>query len=165
MMRAVRSIIPLVLAVVVASSCASQAPVDVVVRVDPGVEMTLNLARLDYRVFTVQDVDEIVATATNPNGSSVQAVSCEVLATAAPDATGCTEAERRVTRDQDLIESGNVPADGLITVDGSSRIRVYATLPSDQLRMDESGRICAWNGDVVIEPGSAPTTLDVQPFC
>lgn len=146
-------------------ACGSSAPLDVTVAVQPGAEKLDDLTRLDYRVYVVEDVDEVIATATNPNGSPVQAVSCEVLATAAPDATGCTETERRVTRDRQLLASGQVPADGIITVDSDERIRVYASLRPDQLRIDEQGRICSWNGNSVVEASETAAEVEVRPFC
>lgn len=147
------------------AACGSPAPLTVTISVEPGDRQLDDLARLDYRVYTVEDLDEVLASATNPNGSPVQAISCEVLATAAPDATGCTETERRVTRDQQLLASGAVPADGVITVDGGQRVRVYASLRPDELRMDEQGQICSWNGNRVVDDGETDAEVQVRPFC
>ena len=141
MRRTISFLAGLVLLALLASACGSPGSLDVQILVEPGVERLDDLTRLDYRVYVVEDLDEVIATATNPNGSPVQAVSCEVLATAAPDATGCTETERRVTRDHQLLASGQVPADGMVSVDSDERIRVYASLRPDQLRMDAQGRI------------------------
>ncbi len=147
------------------AACGNAEPVDVQITVEPGVERLDDLTRLDYRVYTVEDVDEVIATATNPNGSPVQAISCEVLQVAAPDATDCSESERRVTRDQDLIGSGRVPADGVIAVPNGERVRVYASLQPGELRMDEHGHICSWNGNDVLDAGATDSQVIVRPFC
>lgn len=149
----------------VLGACGSSEPIDVQITVEPGAERLDDLTRLDYRVYTVEDVDEVIATATNPNGSPVQAISCEVLKVAAPDATDCTESERRVTRDQDLVGSGRVPADGIIPVPNNERVRVYASLQPGELRMDENGQICSWNGNDVLEAGATGSQVVVRPFC
>ena len=160
-----RSIAAIAALVLLTSSCGSAAPLDVQITVEPGVERLDDLTRLDYRVYSVEDLDEVIATATNPNGSPVQAISCDVLKTAAPDATDCTESERRVTRDQQLLASGEVPSSGLIRVDGGQRVRVYASLRPDELRMDEHGHICSWNGNDVIEGAATTGEIIVRPFC
>lgn len=149
----------------VLTACGSSEPVDVQITVEPGVERLDDLTRLNYRVYTVEDVDEVIATATNPNGSPVQAISCDVLKVAAPDATGCIESERRVTRDQDLVGSGRVPADGIIAVPSDERVRVYASMQPGELRMDEHGRVCSWNGNDVLEAGTTGAHVVVRPFC
>lgn len=155
----------LALVSVAATGCGVAEPIEVQVIVDTGAEQFDDLTRLDYRVYSVEDLDEVLATATNPNGSPVQAVSCDVLRTAAPDATECTETERRVTRDRQLLASGTVPADGIITVESDERIRVYASLRPDELRMDALGRVCNWNGNLVIDKGDSGAEISVRPFC
>jgi hypothetical protein len=147
------------------AACGNAEPVDVQITVAPGIERLDDLTRLDYRVYTVEDVDEVIATATNPNGSPVQAISCEVLQVAAPDATDCSESERRVTRDQDLVGSGRVPADGIIPVPNDERVRVYASLQPGELRIDEHGHVCSWNGNDVLEAGATGSQVVVRPFC
>lgn len=161
----IRRIVVALTLILAASSCGSADPIDVQIVVEPDAQGLDDLTRLDYRVFVVEDLDEVVASATNPNGSPVQAVSCEILATAAPDATDCTETARRVTRDRELLDTGAVPADGLIQVEGGQRIRVYASLRADQLRMDAAGRVCSWNGNQVIETDVVSAEVEVRAFC
>ncbi len=155
----------LIIATLTATACGSSSSLDLEVVAVSDVERLDDLTRLDYRVYTVEDVDEILATATNPNGTPVQAISCEILKTAAPDATDCTETERRVTRDQDLLETGPVPADGRLTIKGGQRVRVYASLRPDQLVMDEHGHFCSWTGNQVFETTATAGEIQVRPFC
>lgn len=147
------------------AACGTDDQLEIQIAIEPGQERLDDLTRLDYRVYTVEDVDEILATATNPNGTPVQAISCDVLKTAAPEAADCTEEERRITRDQDLVATGQVPADGVLSVDGGQRVRVYASLRPDQLRMDEHGHVCSWNGNEVFSTNTAAGEVRVRPFC
>lgn len=118
------------------------------------------------KIYTVVERTEVVATATSPDGQTVTAVSCQVLAAFAPTSTGCVETQDTVQRDDELIFSGAVGNNGTVRIERPpSNLRIYVDLPSDQLRMDEHGHICRWNGRHDVPADADAVIVAVNAIC
>lgn len=155
-----------VLALVLTACGGGSSTLSLEIRPEESIERLGDITRLDYRVHAVSEVDEVLAEATNPDGTPVTGISCDVIAVAAPAATGCFEAERRVLRDGTLLASGDVPASGRIEIgDRSGDVRVYVELPGDQLEIDEHGHVCRWNAAQVVPADVDDTVVTVLPAC
>lgn len=154
-----------VVAALLLGACGGTDPLSLDIVPDESVEQLGDVSRLDYRVFIVGEVDQVLAEATNPDGTPVTGVSCDVIESVAPGATGCFEVERRVLEDRELLDSGDVPASGTIDVERSGDVRVYVELPGDQLRVDEHGHICRWSAAQVVPADEDSSVIRVLPAC
>ena len=147
------------------AACGGGSTLSLEVIPDQGIERLDDISRLDYRVHTVSEVEEILAEATNPDGNPVTGISCDAISVAAPNATGCVEAERTVLRDGALLAAGDVPASGLIELERSDDVRVYVELPGDQLQLDEHGHVCRWTAAQVVPADVDAAVVQVLPNC
>jgi hypothetical protein len=148
------------------AACGGGSTLSLEIRPEVGEETLDDLSRLDYRVYTVDEVDEVLAEATNPDGTPVTGISCDAISIAAPSAENCFEAERTVLRDGELLAEGDVPASGRIDIDDrSGDVRVYVELPGDQLEIDEHGHLCRWNAAQVVPADDTDVIVTVLPRC
>lgn len=159
----------LILAAITMCAACGETTSELVVTVAPptdGPQRLDDVSRLDVRAFTVDEVTEQLAEAVNPDGTPVTGVSCDAVLRLAPSATGCSETEQTVLRDVDLLHQGDVPPDGIVRFERpASDVRIYVELPGDQLRVDDDGRICRWNGRTIVDADAATAIIDVVPAC
>ncbi|MEM7094645.1 MAG: hypothetical protein AAF567_16695 [Actinomycetota bacterium] len=162
-----RAVSLILVAVLLATACGGPGST-LELHIDP-IEETARLngiSRLQVRVYAVGDVEVTEATATNAAGQSVTGASCEAVLQLAPDAQDCVESPSTAVRDLDLVDARSVPSSGRLTIDRpDARVQVYVELPGDDLRVDNFGRLCRWNGRLLVEAETAIARIPVEPSC
>lgn len=161
----IQAILGMVLVLLCAACGDDTKPLEIrVVNNDP-VE-SIEPERLVAKVYTVVERSDVLATATQPDGQQVSAVSCRAITTFAPTATECIETDQVVERDEVLVHTGPIARDGTLVIDRpTTNLRIYVDLPSNELRVDERGRFCRWTGRTMVDSDVDTIEVPLTAIC